>query len=88
MLKRVKAIYPGSIWSRNRGAHNQYQLDAVTILLGGHIRVGLEDNLYIAPGQLAVDSAQFAKRTKELSVALGRGVASVEEARKILQDHA
>ncbi len=88
MLKRVKAIWPGSIWSRNRGAHNQFQLDAMTILLGGHIRVGLEDNLFIAPGQLAVDSAQFVRRTKELCKALGREVASVEEARRLLQSHA
>lgn len=88
MLRRVKAIYPGSIWSRNRGAHNQFQLDASTILLGGHIRVGLEDNLYMAPGQLALDSAQFVKRTKALCMALGREVASVEDARRLLQAHA
>ena len=88
LSKRVKAIWPGSIWSRNRGAHNQFQLDAVTIMLGGHIRVGLEDNLYNSEGRHAEDSAEFVKRTKKLCEALGRGVASVDEARHLLKPRA
>jgi len=34
MLRRLKALPPGSIWSRNRGAHNQFALDVMTIMLG------------------------------------------------------
>ncbi|MBW1695686.1 MAG: 3-keto-5-aminohexanoate cleavage protein [Deltaproteobacteria bacterium] len=85
MINRIKAMWPGSIWSRNRGAHNQFQLDAMTIILGGHIRVGLEDNLFISPGQMAKGSYQFVIRTRKLCNALDRQVASVEEARKLFQ---
>ena len=49
--KRIRAMRPGSIWSRNRGGHNQFPLDIMTILLGGHVRVGLEDNLFIKQGE-------------------------------------
>ncbi len=84
LSKRVRAIWPGSIWSRNRGAHNQFQLDAVTVLLGGHIRVGMEDNLFIAPGRKASGSAQFVRRVKRLCDLFEREVATVEEAKTLL----
>lgn len=87
LSRRVRALYPGSIWSRNRGAHNQFALDAVTILLGGHIRVGMEDNLSISPGQNAAGSAEFVRRVKKLCEMFGRQIATVEEARKLLQPH-
>jgi len=87
LSRRVRALYPGSIWSRNRGAHNQFALDAVTILLGGHLRVGMEDNLSIAPGRDAAGSVEFVMRAKKLCEMLGRPIATVEEARKILRPH-
>ncbi|MFB0505121.1 MAG: 3-keto-5-aminohexanoate cleavage protein [Thermodesulfobacteriota bacterium] len=85
MVQRVKAMFPGSIWSRNRGAHNQWALDVITIMLGGHIRVGLEDNLFLEPEQLAKDSAEFVKRAIRLSQELNRRVATVQEARDLFR---
>jgi 3-keto-5-aminohexanoate cleavage enzyme len=85
MIRRIKALFPGSIWSRNRGAHNQFALDVMTIMLGGHIRVGLEDNLFLTGGQLAQSSAEFVKRTKRLCAELDRRVATVQEARKLFK---
>jgi len=85
LSKRIKTLWPGSIWSRARGAQNQFELDAMTILLGGHVRVGLEDNLYILPNQLAESSAQFSRRVRELSSKLSREVATVEEARRLIR---
>lgn len=87
MIKRIKALHPGSIWSRNRGAHNQFALDVITIMLGGHIRVGLEDNLFITQGQFAKSSAEFVKRVKHLSETLQRRVATAEEVKKISQTY-
>jgi 3-keto-5-aminohexanoate cleavage enzyme len=84
LTKRVKALYAGSIWSRNRGAHNQCELDAVTMMIGGHIRVGLEDNLFIAPGRHAKNSAEFVRRVKKLAGVFGRELASVAETRKLI----
>jgi len=54
------------------------------ILLGGHVRVGLEDNLYYAKGQLATGNAQLVERITRLAKELGREVASPDEARQIL----
>jgi 3-keto-5-aminohexanoate cleavage enzyme len=87
MLRRIKALHPGSIWSRNRGAHNQFALDVMTIMLGGHIRVGLEDNLFMAKGKLAQNSGEFVKRVKSLAQALNRKVATVEEVRRFSRDN-
>jgi 3-keto-5-aminohexanoate cleavage enzyme len=85
MVQRIKAIFPGSIWSRNRGAHNQFAMDVITIMLGGHIRVGLEDNLFLTRGQLAQSSAEFVKRVVRLSQELNRRVATVKEARDLFR---
>jgi 3-keto-5-aminohexanoate cleavage enzyme len=80
LFKRIGLLHPGSIWSRNRGAANQFALNVMTIMLGGHIRVGLEDNLFITERELAQSSAEFVKNVQILSRALHRNVATVEEA--------
>jgi 3-keto-5-aminohexanoate cleavage enzyme len=85
MVQRTKAMFPGSMWSRNRGAYNQFALDVITIMLGGHIRVGLEDNLFLTRGQFAQSSAEFVKRVVHLSAELNRKVASVEEAKQLFK---
>jgi 3-keto-5-aminohexanoate cleavage enzyme len=85
MVQRIKAMFPGSIWSRNRGAHNQFAMDVITIMLGGHIRAGLEDNLFLTRGQLARSSAEFVKRVVHLSSELNRKVATVEEAKELFK---
>jgi 3-keto-5-aminohexanoate cleavage enzyme len=85
LLSRVKAIWPGSVWSRNRGAKHQFELDALTIMLGGHLRVGMEDNIYISQDQLASGSAEFVKRVKKLCKIYGREIASTNDAKKIFQ---
>jgi len=57
---------------------------AQAILLGGSVRVGLEDSLYIEPGVLAKSNAQQVERTVRLARALGFDAASPDEARKQL----
>jgi uncharacterized protein (DUF849 family) len=54
------------------------------VLLGGHVRVGLEDNLYLARAQLATNG-ELVSRAAELIGRLGRNVASPAMARQILQ---
>lgn len=51
------------------------------ILMGGHVRVGLEDNIYYAKGQLATSSAQLVERIARIAKEVGRPVASPAEAR-------
>ena len=65
------------------GPH-QLPLTTMGILLGGHARVGLEDNLYYRQGELAESNAQLVARTAAVAEQLGRPVATPAEARRIL----
>jgi 3-keto-5-aminohexanoate cleavage enzyme len=66
------------------GRHN-FPMMAVTLALGGHIRTGLEDVVYVAPREYAQSNAQLVTRAKTLCEAIGRPVATPAQARKILQ---
>ncbi|WP_432182816.1 3-keto-5-aminohexanoate cleavage protein [Streptomyces sp. NBC_00063] len=52
--------------------------------LGGHIRVGLEDNLYIGPGQLAASNAQQVGKAVAIAQELGRTIAEPKKVRELL----
>lgn len=65
------------------GAH-QFPMVAQALLLGGHVRVGMEDNLYLARGQLAPSNAALVEKGVRIIEILGEGVASTAEARKML----
>ena len=52
--------------------------------MGGHVRVGLEDNLYISKGVLATSNAQQVTLIREIVERLGRVVATPSEARTML----
>lgn len=63
---------------------NQVVLHSLAIYLGGHVRVGMEDNYYYRPGELAKSNVDFVKRVAQLSHDIGREIATPEEAKKIL----
>lgn len=54
------------------------------MVLGGNVRVGLEDNLYIGKGQLAKSNAEPISKMARIARELGREVAAPDEAREIL----
>jgi uncharacterized protein (DUF849 family) len=54
------------------------------IAMGGHIRVGMEDNVLYKKGQLADNNAQFVERAKRVIEEYGNEVATPDEAREIL----
>ncbi len=62
----------------------QLPLNTMAILMGGHVRVGFEDNIYFQKGKLADSNGDFVRRIAELSKTLGREIATPDEARKIL----
>lgn len=84
LLHLIETIPAGSTWSTIGIGRNQLAMNTVGILMGGHVRVGMEDNVYYKPGELAKSNAEFVDRIVRLSHELGREVASVEEARSIL----
>lgn len=65
------------------GRH-QLPLTTMSVLLGGHVRVGMEDNLYFERGRPAESNAQLVERSVEVIKRLGREIATPAEARAIL----
>lgn len=65
----------------------RFQLPIAThaLLMGGHVRVGFEDNIFYTKGVLAKSNAQLVERISRLANELGRGVASPAEARAMLE---
>jgi 3-keto-5-aminohexanoate cleavage enzyme len=59
-------------------------MGAFAMTLGGHVRVGFEDNIYIRHGELAKSNADLVKRIVTIAEALNIEVAKPDEARKIL----
>lgn len=84
LLYLVDSIPTGSTWTAAGIGRYQLQLATTAILLGGHVRVGFEDNVYYKKGELAVSNAQLVERVVRLANELGREVATPDEARKIL----
>jgi uncharacterized protein (DUF849 family) len=75
---------PDSTWFAFGISQHQFPMAAQAALLGGHIRVGLEDNLYLARGELAPSNAALVERAVRIVEDLGGSVASVADARGIL----
>ncbi|MGD6854021.1 3-keto-5-aminohexanoate cleavage protein [Bacillus infantis] len=80
----IDSIPEGSTWSAIGASKDQLTINTMSILLGGHVRVGMEDSVYFQKGELAETNAQFVNRIAKLAETLGREVATPAEARKIL----
>jgi len=74
----------GSPWFAFGISLHQFPMAAQTVLLGGHIRVGLEDNLYLGRGQLAPSNAALVEKAVKIVEMLGDHVATPAEARQML----
>jgi uncharacterized protein (DUF849 family) len=84
MLTMRNALPPGANWAGFGIGRMEMPMVAQAILLGGNVRVGLEDNLYLDKGVLA-SNADLVGRAVEIIERLGAKVASPDEARDILQ---
>jgi 3-keto-5-aminohexanoate cleavage enzyme len=65
-------------------ANTEIQATVQSILLGGHARVGFEDNLYYSRGVLAKSNAELVARIARIGIDLGRTIATPEETRDLL----
>jgi len=63
---------------------HQFPMAAQAVLLGGHIRVGLEDNIYLGRGQLAPSNAALVEKAAKIIAILGDHVATPAEARQMV----
>jgi 3-keto-5-aminohexanoate cleavage enzyme len=75
---------PNAVWSVLGVGRDQLPVITMGILLGGNVRVGFEDNLYLKRGVLASSNAQMVEMAVDLAERLGRQVMTPKEARKAL----
>ncbi|MGE3831745.1 MAG: 3-keto-5-aminohexanoate cleavage protein [Parvibaculaceae bacterium] len=72
-------------WSVLGAGRNQLPVAAIAAAMGGNVRVGLEDSLWIGPGQLAKSNAEQVTRARQIIEGLGLDIAKPDEAREILE---
>lgn len=84
LMHLTECIPEGCTWSVAGIGKTQLPLGVMAIILGGHVRVGFEDNIYYSKGVLAESNAQLVERMVRIARELGRPVASPHEAREIL----
>ena len=80
------SIPKNSTWTAAGIGKAQLPMNVCAILMGGHVRVGLEDNIYFDQSVLATNVA-LVERIANVAKLLGRDTASPDEARKILNLH-
>ena len=80
----VKNIPAGSTWTATGIGRHAFTLAAPTIVMGGNVRVGFEDNLYLERGVLAKSNGELVDKVVRMAKLLGRPVATSDEAREIL----
>ncbi|MFC7222272.1 3-keto-5-aminohexanoate cleavage protein [Halalkalicoccus sp. GCM10025322] len=84
LLNLVENLPDNAVFNTLATGRHQLPLTTMGILLGGHVRVGFEDNLHYRRGERAESNAQLVDRTREIARLLERPVATPDEAREIL----
>ncbi|MFK4444838.1 uncharacterized protein (DUF849 family) [Caballeronia udeis] len=74
----------GAAWSAFGIGRTEFPMVAQAWLAGGHVRVGLEDNIYLSKGVLAETNAVLVARARDIVVSLGGEIATASEAREQL----
>ncbi len=85
MIAMRDLVPAGALWSAFGISRQQFPMVAQSVILGGHVRVGLEDNLYLSRGVLAPGNAALVTRAATIIESLGERVATPREAAEILQ---
>ena len=83
LVHMVRSLPSDSTWTVSSIGRFQLPMGAHALLMGGHVRVGLEDNIYLKKGVLATNE-QLIERVVRLADEFGRDVATPDEAREIL----
>lgn len=78
------SIPEGSTWTVGGVGRHQIPMACLAIVMGGHARVGFEDNVYLEKGVLAKSNGELVKKVVDMAKLLGREVATPAEAREIL----
>lgn len=80
------SVLPDTHWLVSAiGGRTHFRMAAMAMAMGGHVRTGLEDNVYLERGVLADGNAQMVEKMVRLAREIGRKVASPDEARGLLK---
>lgn len=80
----VDSIPAGSTWTVAGIGRHEFPMATLAIVMGGHVRVGFEDNIYLSKGVLAKTNGELVEKVVRIAKELGREIATPAEARKIL----
>ena len=85
-LMYMRSLLPeGAVWAAFGLGKMAFPMVAQSFLLGGHVRVGLEDNVYLEKGVLAPDNAALVDKAARIVRDLGGAIATAQDARRILR---
>jgi 3-keto-5-aminohexanoate cleavage enzyme len=84
LLHMVRSIPSESPWSVCAVGLNEFPMATMAILMGGHVRVGFEDNIYLSKGVKAKSNAELVEKIVRLAKELDREIATPDDARRIL----
>jgi 3-keto-5-aminohexanoate cleavage enzyme len=84
LMHLVSLLPDGAHWGVAGVGRYQLTLAVQAMILGGHVRVGFEDNIYYRKGEIARSNAQLVERVVRIARELGREVATPELARKVV----
>jgi 3-keto-5-aminohexanoate cleavage enzyme len=84
LIHMCEMIPDDATWSVIGVGRTHLPMAMMALLMGGHIRVGMEDNLYYRRDQLVQTNAQFVERIARIAGEYGRDLASPDEARAML----
>ncbi|MGF6638215.1 3-keto-5-aminohexanoate cleavage protein [Paraburkholderia sp. 35.1] len=86
MKRTADRLFGGEYhWSVLGAGASQMKIAAMAASMGGHVRVGLEDSLWLGKGKLAKSNAEQVRKVRQILEGLGLEVATPDEAREILQ---
>lgn len=80
----VESIPVGSTWTVAGIGKSEFAMATTAIAMGGHVRVGFEDNIFISKGNLASSNGELVEKVVRIAKELGREIATPNEARVIL----
>jgi len=84
LIHMVRSVPEGSPWSVCAVGLNEFSMATMAIIMGGHVRVGFEDNIYLSQGVPAKSNAELVEKIVRIAKELGREIATPDEARAIL----
>jgi 3-keto-5-aminohexanoate cleavage enzyme len=80
----VDSIPEGSTWTVAGMGRHQLPMAMIGMAMGGNVRVGFEDNVYLSKGVLAKSNGELVEKVVRIAMELGREIATPDEAREIL----